>query len=546
MKKITYFCIILCFSSIMTFLWNCTDPDLVRYSSQAPHKNFSIEEAKEFFEKQTISHVLNTRAKTKKKKKKLSTGDITPIWDDAVASSNKNIACYDIPIESDYKYKAVYSDYYNGKASAKKVNVYQKLIVVKDVQTQQIGQYILTLIPDKEYEDKYRKKVGERFINCKNKLDFTGVAIYTIPNIDLIIRVNHYTNGVKDQGVYLPGKPELLKKKLVIVRSMLKNILIKHKKTVATRSWGEDDWDDWDDWDDDDWLWDDDDDDDDNYDIEHNDWDKDIIDEWENNGGTVVEIGDSWIFIDENGDWFAMEDSDGNGNPDCVIITPDPDTEDDPDIPEDTDDGAGNNGGGDGDNDDYDDYGDYATNEPEDTKTPFDNTKDKLNKAAKESLGERKFTIKEGNLSGSNPAVGTFDGSTNMNDVLYNNIESVITVNSGLTDTQRQLVMAHEYVHIILLEESRLAGNATNFEKNNKELYDAIMNKNNLNEGHHEYMGGHTDIMEKLLREAFPGESDDFYNCGKWAGGATNSNTFLNLPKEEQKAVLNYLRTHKL
>lgn len=72
------------------------------------------------------------------------------------------------------------------------------------------------------------------------------------------------------------------------------------------------------------------------------------------------------------------------------------------------------------------------------------------------------------------------------------------------------------------------------------------MNKNNLNEGHHEYMGGHTDIMEKLLREAFPGESDDFYNCGKWAGGATNSNTFLNLPKEEQKAVLNYLRTHKL
>lgn len=52
--------------------------------------------------------------------------------------------------------------------------------------------------------------------------------------------------------------------------------------------------------------------------------------------------------------------------------------------------------------------------------------------------------------------------------------------------------------------------------------------------------------MEKLLREAFPGESDDFYNCGKWAGGATNSNTFLNLPKEEQKAVLNYLRTHKL
>jgi hypothetical protein len=355
MKKITYFCIILCFSSIMIFLWNCTDPELVKYSSQVLHENFSIEEAKEFFEKQTINYVSNTRAKTEKKKKKLSTGDITPIWDDAVASSNKNIACYDIPIESEYKYKAVYSDYYNGKASAKKVDVYQKLIVVKDMQTQQLGQYILTLIPDKEYEDKYRKKVGERFINCKKKLDFTGVAIYTIPNMDLIIRVNHYTNGVKDQGVYLPGKPELLKKKLVVVRSMLKNILIKHKRTVSTRSWGEDDWDDWDDWDDDDWLWDDNDDEND-YDIEYE-WDKDIITEWENSGGTVVEIGDSWLFIDEDGNWFAMEDSDGNGNPDCVIITPDPDPEDDPEPQFPGSEGGnpeegGNGGGDDGDDDD--------------------------------------------------------------------------------------------------------------------------------------------------------------------------------------------------
>lgn len=38
--------------------------------------------------------------------------------------------------------------------------------------------------------------------------------------------------------------------------------------------------------------------------------------------------------------------------------------------------------------------------------------------------------------------------------------------------------MAHKYVYLILLEKSRKAGNVTEFEKNNKELYDAITNKN--------------------------------------------------------------------
>lgn len=36
-----------------------------------------------------------------------------------------------------------------------------------------------------------------------------------------------------------------------------------------------------------------------------------------------------------------------------------------------------------------------------------------------------------------------------------------------------------------------------------------------MNEGHHEYMGKHTDIMEGILKDAFPGESDDFYNYGE-------------------------------
>ena len=46
--------------------------------------------------------------------------------------------------------------------------------------------------------------------------------------------------------------------------------------------------------------------------------------------------------------------------------------------------------------------------------------------------------------------------------------------------------------------------------------------------GHHEYMGSHVDKMEERLRSAFPGQSEDFYKYGKWGGGATSSDAFLN------------------
>jgi len=36
-----------------------------------------------------------------------------------------------------------------------------------------------------------------------------------------------------------------------------------------------------------------------------------------------------------------------------------------------------------------------------------------------------------------------------------------------------------------------------------------------FNLGHHMYMGGHVDELEQLLRNAFPGQDEDFYNYGE-------------------------------
>ncbi len=63
-----------------------------------------------------------------------------------------------------------------------------------------------------------------------------------------------------------------------------------------------------------------------------------------------------------------------------------------------------------------------------------------------------------------------------------------------------------------------------------------------LNDGHHEYMGRHVDEMEELLRESFPGRDEEFYEYGKWGGGAFNSKAFDNLNKEDQNRIYSYLR----
>nr|WP_195460417.1 hypothetical protein [Alistipes sp. D31t1_170403_E11] len=51
-------------------------------------------------------------------------------------------------------------------------------------------------------------------------------------------------------------------------------------------------------------------------------------------------------------------------------------------------------------------------------------------------------------------------------------------------------------------------------------------------------MGGEID--------AFPGQDEDFYEYGKWGGGAMNSDEFTQLPKYKQHNTEVYLKKHDL
>jgi hypothetical protein len=67
-----------------------------------------------------------------------------------------------------------------------------------------------------------------------------------------------------------------------------------------------------------------------------------------------------------------------------------------------------------------------------------------------------------------------------------------------------------------------------------------------LNDGHHWYWGNNIDEFEEMLRGAFPNQSEDFYEYGKWGGGFYNSPAFDALPQEDKDAIFDYLEDNGL
>ena len=52
----------------------------------------------------------------------------------------------------------------------------------------------------------------------------------------------------------------------------------------------------------------------------------------------------------------------------------------------------------------------------------------------------------------------------------------------------------------------------------------------------------YASLLESILREIFPGQDEKFYEYGKWGGGAMDSDSYYNLPKETQDSIEEYLK----
>lgn len=218
--------------------------------------------------------------------------EFTPIWEKAISSTQDNLSCLNVPIQSGVRYKAKYTANLGATKKGEIVNVYQKLIIVKDIKNQAVGQYLLSLIPDKRYEAKFKRAVGEKFISCGEKSGFSGIAIYSIPQFNAIFKVVVYADGKIVRGVRLRGTEDMMKKQLKAIKSILSKISVKGKSSIMSRSW------------EDDWGWDD--------------------------GDYYPTGGDGGIWIDPDDNWHLVTDYDGDGRPDSFWI---PDVEITPDYP---------------------------------------------------------------------------------------------------------------------------------------------------------------------------------------------------------------------
>lgn len=198
----------------------------------------SLKEAKAYFE-ETMQKVPMER--TIGTPSSLIPKEFTPIWEEATSSTLGNLSCLNIPIQRSIRYKAKYIDNLGMAKKGEIVNVYQKLIIVKDIRNQTVGQYLLSLIPDKRYETKFKQSIEKKFISCGEKNGFSGIAIYSIPQFKATFKVEIYADGKIVRGVRLKGTEDMMKRQLKIMKSILSKVSVKGKSSIMSRSW-EDGW----------------------------------------------------------------------------------------------------------------------------------------------------------------------------------------------------------------------------------------------------------------------------------------------------------------
>lgn len=299
MKRKNY--ILITFVGIVAIFYSCQDtlnsssPDICEIGSV-----LTVEEAKTFFETQVSASA--TRSVSNVKQRVLP-GDFSPCWDQTVSSNSKNISNIDVPILPQYKYRVIRCKMTNSTARAYTVNVTQKLVISKKIETNKIGQYYMTLIPDHSYYKKNKGDISSRFISRGDKGNYSGLIIYSLPQTNIPIKIEKYVLGEKIFSMLIPATTsEETHLRKCIFNRLVKNMKFAVSQSVQTRFGESGDFWDW--FEEEVWP---DAEDGDHYTIERE-GDNWYLDDGE---GGKIEIPDDLIEEDLNNDWFEP----GNWSP---------------------------------------------------------------------------------------------------------------------------------------------------------------------------------------------------------------------------------------
>ena len=211
---------------------------------QAEVEGFTLEEAKTLFREEAAKYSATSRSLEDDSRVTLSPGDFVPEWESATAAVQNGLACYNVPITgTTYRFKALAVEQRGNSLQASKVNVYQKLVIVKNLQTGNKSQYILTLIPDPSYAARHASGVAESFVNCGGKDGYSGLAVYTCVYTHITAHVSRYKDGKRVQKIFLLDvnlKRGELRNAYELARSMTAPVSIQRGKAATTRfeDWG--------------------------------------------------------------------------------------------------------------------------------------------------------------------------------------------------------------------------------------------------------------------------------------------------------------------
>lgn len=239
-------------------------------SSVEEDKGFglTVKEAKTFWENQILTRYTPQTTIT------LDPGDYIPVWDKSILSHKDSIANVDIPISAEIHYKVLRSNFTNRNIQIHKVDVTQKIVITKNINSKKISQYLVTLIPE------YNKggNINEHFTSLGNKKDYSGWAIYFLSFMRSPFKIEKYQRGEKVLSIVLPKEKGKKPLSLSNLKMILGHMQISAYKTVTTRS--SEDYDDF-------WDW------------------------FENEVWANGEDGDHLTMEHEDGDWW-LEDQNGN------------------------------------------------------------------------------------------------------------------------------------------------------------------------------------------------------------------------------------------
>lgn len=233
--KRNYYLLFTVFAFLVFFSYSCVDEDFFSTTCRHEFNDFSLEEAKAYFRERSENQM--SRSDGSDENLPLSPGDFVPLWNGAVPSVMNGLACYDIPISETSSYHAIISEEHNGTITARQVKVYQKLVILKNLNDGMMSQYILSLIPSKSYELQKGKQILELFTTRGDKGGFSGIAIYSCLFTGVTARVDTYNKGRKVNGVFLldTKNHEELNSKIETAKEQLCMLSLQKKKRVLSR-----------------------------------------------------------------------------------------------------------------------------------------------------------------------------------------------------------------------------------------------------------------------------------------------------------------------